>query len=94
MVELAGQLRLLAWFDLLAALFLPFGLAPEGAGPEAWPVGLLAWLAKVAVLGGLLLLAEIAIARMRVFRAVELLGVAVVLALVAAAFLFISQRSA
>ena len=94
LVELAGQLRLLAWFGLLAALFLPFGLAPEEAGPAAWLVGLLAWVAKLAVLGGLLLLAEAAVARMQVFRAVEFLGAAIVLALLAAVFLFISQRSA
>jgi formate hydrogenlyase subunit 4 len=94
LVELAGQLRLLAWFGLLAALFLPFGLAPEGAGPVAWLVGLLAWAAKVAVLAGGLLLGEAAAARMRVFRAVEFLGVATLIALLAAVFLFISQRGA
>ncbi len=94
LVGLAGQLRLLAWFGLVGALFLPFGLAPEGAGPLAWLIGLLAWAAKVTVLGGLLLLAETMIARMRVFRAVEFLGVAVVLALLAAVFLFVSQGSA
>ena len=94
LAELAGQFRLLAWFGLVGALFLPFGLASEGAGPQAWLVGLLAWAAKVAALGGLLLLAETVIARMRVFRAVEFLGVAAVLALLAAVFLFVSQRSA
>ena len=94
LVELAGQLRLLAWFDLTAALFLPFGLAPEGAAPGAWFVGLLAWVAKIAVLASGLLLAEAAVARMRVLRTVEFLGVAVLLALLAAGFLFISQGGA
>ena len=94
LLDLAGQLRLLAWFGLVAALFLPFGLAPEGAGPGAWLVGLLAWVAKIVVLAGGLLLAEAAVARMRVFRTVEFLGVAILLALLAAGFLFISQGGA
>lgn len=94
LIDLAGQFRLVAWFGLVAALFLPFGLAPEGAGPGAWLVGLLAWGAKVAVLAGALLVAEAAAARMPLFRTVEFLGVAVLLALLAAGFLFISQGSA
>lgn len=94
LAELAGQLRFLAWLDLLAALFLPFGLAPEGVGPGAWLVGLLAWIAKVALLAGGSLLVEAAVGRAGVFRTVEVLGAAALLALLAAVFLCISQGGA
>lgn len=94
LAEGAGQLRVLVWFGLLAALFLPFGLAPEGAGPVAWLLGLLAWAVKVALLAGLLLLAEVAGARMRVLGVPQFLGIAILLALLAAVFLFAGQRAA
>lgn len=94
LVEFAGQLRLLVWLGLVAALFLPFGLAPEGAGPVAWALGLVAWAAKIALLAGGLLLVETTTARMRVFRVPEVLGVAILLALLAAVFLFASQSAA
>jgi len=94
LAEGAGQLRVLVWFGLLAALFLPFGLAPEGAGPVAWLIGLLLWAVKIALLGVLLLLAETAGARMRLFGVPQFLGVAILLALLAAVFLFVGQRAA
>ena len=67
-----------------------FGAAPAGAGPLAWAVGLLAWLAKMGVLCLALAAFESAIAKMRVFRVPEFLGAALLLALLAAALLFIS----
>lgn len=91
LLELAGQLRLLVWFGLLAALFLPFGLAPAEAGPVAWIVGLVAWAAKIAALTGVLLLVEAAVAKMRVFRVPEFLGIAILLALLAVVVLFLGQ---
>jgi formate hydrogenlyase subunit 4 len=88
--EAQAALRLTLWLGLLVAVFLPFGTAPAGAGPLAWVVGLLAWLAKM---GGLCLALagfESAIAKMRVFRVPEFLGAALLLALLAVALLFVS----
>ena len=45
LVELAEALRMLVWFDLIGALFLPLGMAEPGAGP-------LGWVDRVARLGG------------------------------------------
>ena len=88
--EFQAALKLELWLALLAAVFLPFGAAPAGAGPLAWALGLGAWLLKMA--GFILALAvfESAIAKMRVFRVPEFLGAALLLALLAAALLFVS----
>jgi formate hydrogenlyase subunit 4 len=88
--EAQAALRLTLWLGLLVAVFLPFGTAPAGAGPLAWVVGLVAWVAKM---GGLCLALagfESAIAKMRVFRVPEFLGAALLLALLAVALLFVS----
>ena len=88
--EYGAALRLTLWFALLAALFLPHGTAPAGAGPIAWAVGLVAWAAKMGGLCLALAVLESAIAKMRVFRVPEFLGAATLLALLAAALLFVS----
>jgi formate hydrogenlyase subunit 4 len=88
--EYGAALRLTLWMTLLAALFLPFGAAPAGSGPIAWAVGLLAWAAKIGALCAALAVFESAIAKMRVFRVPEFLGAALLLALLAAALLFVS----
>ena len=75
---------------LLAAVFLPFGTAPAGSGPLAWALGLLAWVVKIGALAAVLAAFESAIAKMRVFRVPEFLGAALLLALMAAALLFVS----
>ena len=88
--EMQAALKLTLWLALLAALFLPLGTASAAAGPLAWAVGLAAWLAKLAGLALLLAVFETAIAKMRVFRVPEFLGGALLLALLAAALLFVS----
>lgn len=60
-VSLAEDLRLLFWLNLIAAVFLPIGMANSAAGPVAWIVGLLAWALKLAVLTGLLAMLRYAI---------------------------------
>jgi formate hydrogenlyase subunit 4 len=87
MVELNAALRLTLWLSLIGALFFPFGVAASVAG---WPLGLLAWAAKLAVLGLGLAAFETSIAKMRVFRVPEFLGAALLLTLLAAVFLFVS----
>lgn len=88
--EYQAALKLTLWLSLLVAVFLPFGAAPEGSGPLAWVGGLVAWLGKMGVMCLALAGFESAIAKMRVFRVPEFLGAALLLALLAAALLFVS----
>ncbi len=90
LIEATAALRLLLWFTLIAAVFIPFAIAPAGAGPVAWAIGLAAWMLKTLGLAVALAVFETAIAKMRVFRVPEYLGIAVLLGLLAAVFLFVS----
>lgn len=47
---LASQLRLIAGLSMVAALALPFGVAPDSAGLLAWLWGAVCWAAKLACL--------------------------------------------
>ena len=88
--EYQAALKLTLWLALIAAIFAPFGTAPEGSGPLAWVGGLVAWGLKMGMLALGLAAFESAIAKMRVFRVPEFLGAALLLALLAAALLFVS----
>jgi formate hydrogenlyase subunit 4 len=88
--EFQASLRLTLWLALLAAVFLPFGIAAPGAGLIAWLVGLLVFIVKMAALAFALAVFESAIAKMRVFRVPEFLGAALLLGLLGAVFLFVS----
>jgi formate hydrogenlyase subunit 4 len=92
--EAASALRLTLWLSLIAAIFVPFGTAPAGFAPLAWLGGVVAWVAKIGVLCLALASFESAIAKMRVFRVPEFLGVALLLGLLGAILLFVSTRLA
>jgi formate hydrogenlyase subunit 4 len=89
-VEGAASLRLLLWLTLIGTVFAPFGVAPAGSGPLPWIVGLACWAARTLVLAGALALLESSVAKMRIFRVPEFLGIAVLLGLLAAVYLFVS----
>jgi formate hydrogenlyase subunit 4 len=91
LIDFAAALKLLLWLTLIAAIYAPYGMAPAGSGPLAWAIGLAAWAGKMLVLALGLALLETAIARMRLFRAPKFLGFALVLALLAAVFLFVAE---
>jgi formate hydrogenlyase subunit 4 len=88
--EAQAALSLTLWLALIAAIFVPFGTAPAGAGPLAWVIGLVCFALKLGVLVAALAVFESAIAKMRVFRVPEFLGAALLLALLAVALLFVS----
>ena len=90
LLEAASWLKLLLWMTLIATIFTPFALGSAGS-PLAWLSGLAAWALAVLALAGALALFESGIAKMRIFRVPEFLGVAVLLGLLAAVFLFVSQ---
>jgi formate hydrogenlyase subunit 4 len=90
-MEAAASLKLLLYMSLIACLFAPWGTAVAGAGIIAYGVGLVLYVVKLAVGGFLLVFFETAIAKMRVFRVPEFLGVALMLGLLGAILLFVSR---
>ena len=92
-IEVAAALKLLLYLSLIACVFTPWGTAVSGAGATAYAVGLGAYAIKLVVSGFLLVLFETAIAKMRVFRVPEFLGVALMLGLLGTILLFVSRVS-
>ena len=74
-------------------MFVPWGVATAGQGFAAFAIGLGSYLAKLAVGGFLLAVFETATAKMRVFRVSDFLGAALMLGLLAALLLFVSQSA-
>lgn len=90
MIEAAEALRLLVWLNLIGAMFLPFGIAPAGAGLAALLLGLVCWLVKLLLLAVAFALLQTVMGRMRLMRVPHMLGVAILLGLLAVVFLFAS----
>lgn len=91
MIEFASFLKLLLYMSLIVCVFLPWGLVTVGSGPQAYAVGFLAYVGKLAMGGVLLAFFETAIAKMRVFRVPDFLGAALMLALLSTLLLFVSR---
>ncbi len=91
LLEWTAALKLLLWLTLIGTIFAPFGLATPSSGLLTWLLALPVWALKVGLLAAALAGFESAIARMRLFRVPEFLGIALLLALLAAVFLFIGQ---
>ena len=91
LIDLSSELKLLLYVSLIACLFVPWGIAPQGAGAEAHFIGIAAYIAKLATGGFLLAVFETSIAKMRVFRVPEFMGVALMLGLLATLLLFVSR---
>jgi formate hydrogenlyase subunit 4 len=92
-IEAAAFLKLLLYLSLIACVFTPWGTAAVGAGTFSYAVALVAYLVKLSVLAFLLVLFETAIAKMRVFRVPDFLGVALMLGLLGTILLFVSRVS-
>ncbi len=90
LIELAASLKLLLYVSLIACLFAPWGIEAAGAPLSTIAVGIAAYAGKLAVGGFLLALFETSIAKMRVFRVPEFLGVALMLGLLATLLRFVS----
>jgi formate hydrogenlyase subunit 4 len=90
LVELAASLKLLLYVSLIACVFLPWGIAPAGAGILAYAAGLGLYLVKLAAGGIMLAVFETSIAKMRVFRVPQFLGAALMLGLLATLLRFVS----
>jgi formate hydrogenlyase subunit 4 len=90
-IELASQLQLLLYVSLIGCIFVPWGLAPVGAGPAAHLLAAAAYLVKLALAGVLLALFETATAKMRVFRVPAFLGAAFMMGILGVLLLFVSR---
>lgn len=91
MIEWAASLKLMLYISLIACIFLPIGLAGDTDSPLGNAFGVTSWIAKMAVLGAALGVAETAVAKMRVFRVPNYLGAALMLGLLGVLLLFVSQ---
>ena len=91
MIELAAAVKLLLYVSLIACIFFPWGLAQADAGLAAYAIGAATYVAKLFVGGFLLVLFETSIAKMRVFRVPDFLGVALMLGLLGTLLLFVSR---
>jgi len=91
LIELASWLQLLLYLSLIGCIFAPWGLTSAGTSSGGYVVGFAAYALKL-IAGGVLLAAfEVLIAKMRVFRVPEFVGVALMLALLATLLRFVSS---
>jgi len=91
LIEGAAMVKLLLYISLIASIFFPWGMAANLTDARAIAFGLGSYVIKLAIGGVLLAVFETSIAKMRVFRLAELLGSALLLGLLAAIFLYVSQ---
>lgn len=91
LIELAASVQLLLYISLIACVFVPWGLAPDGAGVGAYALGASAYVAKLLAASLALALFETATAKMRVFRVSQYLGAALMLGLLGVLLLFVSR---
>jgi len=82
LIEWAAGLKLLIFFALLANLFVPWGVAVV-LTPAALGIAVGALTVKLAALGVAVAVIETRVAKLRLFRVPELLGLSFVLALLA-----------
>jgi len=91
MIELSSHLKLIVYVSMIACIFFPWGLAPAGAGFSTQLIGLGAYAGKLAIAGAALALFETTVAKMRVFRVPDFIGVALILGLLATLLRFMSE---
>jgi formate hydrogenlyase subunit 4 len=89
-IEAAAALKLLLYLSLIACIFAPWGIAPASAAIGDYAMGILLYIAKIGFAGVALAVFETSIAKMRVFRVPEFLGIALMLGLLGALLRFVS----
>ncbi len=91
MMDLAAFLKLLLYASLVGCIFLPWGMAADGAGIADHALGLALYVLKLAAIGFGLAVFETSIAKMRVFRVPDFLGIALMLGFLGTLLLFVSR---
>jgi len=90
-IEAAASLKLLLYLSLVLCVFAPWGVAVAGEDFASYTLGFAIYAVKLAIGGFMLALFETAVAKMRVFRVSDFLGIALMLGLLAALLLFVSR---
>ena len=90
-IEAAAALKLVLYTSLIACVFAPWGMAAAGGSVAAFATGIGLYVVKLAAGGFLLAVFETAIAKMRVFRVPDFLGVALMLGLLGTLLLFVTR---
>ncbi|MCZ4275469.1 respiratory chain complex I subunit 1 family protein [Rhodococcoides yunnanense] len=90
-VEYASALRLTTLIGLWVSLFIPWGIATTST-PSALLVAVAAFVVKVALLGGTIAVAEVFLAKWRLFRVPELLAVSFLFGALAVSTAFFLAR--
>ncbi len=91
MIELAAALKLLLYISLIGCIFFPWGMASQSAGLPAYLFGFAIYLGKLTIGGVLLAIFETSVAKMRVFRVPDFVGIALMLGLLGTLLLFVSR---
>jgi formate hydrogenlyase subunit 4 len=91
LIDLASELKLLLYVAVIVCLFTPWGIAPPDGGAAEIAIGVVTFIAKLAVGGFLLAVFETSIAKMRVFRVSAFLGTALMLGLLGTLLLFATR---
>jgi formate hydrogenlyase subunit 4 len=90
LLEWGAALKLLVFLALAANLFMPWGIA-IALSPAALVIGLVSFIAKLAVLAIAVAVIETRVAKLRLFRVPELLSASFVLALIAVISTFLAR---
>jgi formate hydrogenlyase subunit 4 len=90
-MEWGASIKQLVLMTLLMNVFFPFGLAPAAATPAVLGLSLLAYLAKLFLLSGVVVVVETTNAKLRLFRVPDLLSASFVLAALALLSTFLFQ---
>lgn len=92
-MEWGASIKQLVLMTLLINVFFPLGLAGPGAGAAALGLSLAAYLVKLLLLSGVVVLVETSNAKLRLFRVPDLLSAAFVLAALALLSTFLFQQT-
>ncbi len=90
-IELAAMLKLALYVSLIICVFVPWGTAIADASVADRVLGAIAYVVKLLAAGVALGVFETSIAKMRVFRVPDFVGVALMLGFLGALLLFVSR---
>jgi formate hydrogenlyase subunit 4 len=92
--RMTGWLRRLAWIDLIGGLYLPVGMTSADARPVDWLIGLACWAVRLAAFTLGIATVESVVGRVQRRTVPDLVGVAALLALLAAIMVLASAGPA
>ncbi|HUF81871.1 MAG TPA: NADH-quinone oxidoreductase subunit H [Burkholderiales bacterium] len=91
LIELAASLKLIVYMSLIACVFLPWSVASVTGERDALLLGAAFYIGKVLACCVALAIFEVTIAKLRVFRAPDFIGAALMLGLLATLLRFVSE---